>query len=142
MPMTTPAMRGRELCRTSVPIKPAIRQMRNVVTATPLICMLLLAMLLSPAGRFGRELPQLLCQLFDRESGGPGSGHRVRDDLAQLPVPLGVGAGNLLRADEGAHPLLRIEQAAQLQFAVRADHSVGIDSEINRQLTNRGELGP
>ena len=97
-------------------------------------------MALSPAGLFRNQSPQLFHQVFDGESCGPGAGNGVGDDLVKLALAFGVGALDLLSADERARALVRLEQAAQLEFAVCADDGVGIDGQVYSKLPHGRQL--
>jgi len=84
--------------------------------------------------------PQTFEQFLDRESCCPGTRDCIGDDLAELPLTFIAGARELLFADEGSGTLVRFEQAVVLEFAVGANHRVGINLEVDRELPHGGEL--
>ncbi len=60
--------------------------------------------------------------------------------LVQHPLSFQCIDFGFFLADEGSRPLMRFEHTADLQLAVGSDDSIGIDREIDGQLTDRREL--
>src|SRR5277367_3364532 len=87
-----------------------------------------------------RAFAQLLNEIVQCEPSRSGPRNRILCNLRQLLFPLGAAALDFLRADEGPRPLLRLEQSAELELAVGANHGVGIDGEIDGKLAHRGQL--
>jgi len=87
-----------------------------------------------------QKFTQAIDQFFKIESGGSRTGRELSCHLAQLTFALGRFSFRFPVADESPRSLMRFEQAAQFQFAVSAHYRVGVDGEIDRKLTNRGEL--
>ena len=84
-----------------------------------------------------------LLEIVDSNAGGACAGDELGDELGDLAAALG---GRVLRVvdrvvgDEGSGSLLRVENAAQLHFAVGAGDSVGIDGEVDGDSADGGEL--
>src|SRR5262249_8521197 len=77
---------------------------------------------------------------LDCETGSPGAGHAIGDDLSELPFALGVTAFQFLRADECARSLMSLEQTAEFQFTVSAHDRIWIYRQVNCQLAHRRQL--
>ena len=67
---------------------------------------------------------------------------KIRDQLRQLALPLGIRPLGLLTADESAGALLGFENPADLKLAIGPHHRIRIDGQIHRHLTDRGQLIP
>src|SRR5436190_7924121 len=83
---------------------------------------------------------QLLDQFLDRKSRGTRTGHEISDQLIQASLTFRFIAPHFLVADKCAGALLGFEDAANFKFAIRANHCVRIDREIDSKLPYGGEL--
>jgi hypothetical protein len=83
---------------------------------------------------------QLFQKLLDGESRGAGAGHGVGHDLAKLSLAFDIGAGHFLPTDECAGSLVGFKLPAEFEFLIRSDHGIGIDGEIDGELTDGWKL--
>ena len=77
----------------------------------------------------------------DGEPGGVGFGEHAHDEAAQSAFLLAwrVCLGRC-SCNEGANAALGFDDPCAFQLGVDARYSVGVDLEIDRELTNRGQL--
>src|SRR5664279_4493545 len=90
--------------------------------------------------RLRYECLQLFDEVIDGEAGSTCAGDSIGDDLAQLPLALDIGALHLLTADEGAGALVCFEHSAQFQLPVSAHNRIGIDGQIDGELSHGRQL--
>src|SRR5215472_11869256 len=140
-PATVPAIAGQLRCMETHPAAPAATLTSSAVTATPLTGKTsVFVMASSPANRLCDQSAQLFDQFLDAEPCCPGPRCRVFYDPGQLPCPLFVATAYLLCADKGAGSLMGLQQSPQLELAIGANHSIGIDGQVDGKLANRGQL--
>ena len=77
----------------------------------------------------------------DGEPGGVGFGEHAYDEAAQSAFLLAwrVRLGRC-RRNEGANAALRLDDPCAFELGVDAGDGVGVDLEIDRELSNRGQL--
>ena len=83
---------------------------------------------------------QCFDQLFDGEARRARPGDELSNQLPELTLPLALRKLDLPVRDECAGTLLRIERAANLHLSIGAQHSVGIDDEIDGYLAHGWKL--
>ena len=77
---------------------------------------------------------------FHGESGSSRAGREFVGHLAELTFTLSRFPFGLLIADESSGALMSFEQASEFELAVGSHDRVGIDGEIDGELTNGREL--
>jgi hypothetical protein len=65
---------------------------------------------------------------------------RLPIELRERAVTLGFGLLDLAACNEGTRALLRVDDTADLHFAIGAQDGVGIDGEIDGYLADGGQL--
>jgi hypothetical protein len=100
----------------------------------------LLMALLPFAVFFGFQFAQGLHQLLQGEAGCSGARYEFVDELTQHAVALIFCVFDLAVGYECAGALLGVEQATYLHLAVGAQNCVGVDGEIDGNLSYGGEL--
>src|SRR5262249_52032733 len=80
---------------------------------------------------------QLLYQRAPAESGRARARDKIRPQLRQTALPLYFVLLYLFLSHKGAHSLLRLDNAADLEFAIRAHHGIRINRQIHRHLPHR-----
>src|SRR5579864_8120689 len=83
-------------------------------------------MLVPPRLLFRQHILQSLNHLLRREAFGAGASHNIAHNSIQFPLALCVVLLHTLNTDESARSLMRIQEAANFELSVGADHRVGI----------------
>src|SRR4051794_21896422 len=79
-------------------------------------------------------LMELLDEFLDGEAAGARARYELGDELRELAAALDFIRLDSLLADECASPLLRLQDTANLKFAVGAHDGVRIDRKIHGNL--------
>jgi len=87
-----------------------------------------------------QKVAQAIDQFFQGESGGSRAGREFSGHLAELTFALSRFLFRLFVADESSRSLMGFQQAPEFEFAVGAHHRVGVDGEVDGELTDRGQL--
>jgi hypothetical protein len=87
-----------------------------------------------------REFAEAIEQFFYGESGCAGASGEFVGQLSELALALGIFSFHFFLRDERSCALVSFEKSSQFEFAVGAHDGVGIDGEVDRHLTDRGEL--
>lgn len=88
-----------------------------------------------------QQVAQAADQFFEGESCGSRTGREFSGHLVELTFALGRSSFRFLVTNECPSALMGFEQAPEFQLAVGAHHRVGVDGEVDRELTNRRKLG-
>ncbi len=77
-------------------------------------------------------------QFFEVEAARACPGSKLFDQLLQAAGVLDGIAFDFLLGNKRARALLRVEDAADFHFAIRAHNGVGVDFEVDGDLTDGG----
>ena len=83
---------------------------------------------------------QLFDQILNRKASCPCASYTISHDLRQLPLAFRFSTPQLLCADKGAGPLVGLQQSPEFEFAISPNNGVGIDGQVDRELTHGGQL--
>jgi hypothetical protein len=97
-------------------------------------------MTLSPASWFWNQPVQLFDYVLDGKASRACASHAISNDLGQLPLAFRLSASQLLCADKSTRPLVGLQQSAKFEFAVGSNNGIGIDGQVDCELTHRGKL--